>query len=134
MASRSLDDLDSRFRVKVQALLDQAKEMQIPLRVVYTLRTVAEQEEAVKKGRSKTMHSMHLPHPPEGKALAVDVVPEVLLKEKNYSPSSPLWWEIGGIITKLGMRWGGQWDRPEPPVVGKVPKYFWDPGHAEAKE
>lgn len=133
MASRSLDDLDSKFRVKVQELLTQAQEMGILLRVVYTLRTIAEEEEAVKKGRSKTMHSMHLPHPPENKALAVDVVPEVLLHEVNYKPESPLWWEIGAIGVKLGLRWGGQWDRVQPPQVGKVPAYFFDPGHFEAR-
>jgi peptidoglycan L-alanyl-D-glutamate endopeptidase CwlK len=129
--TRSLADLDSRFRPLVDKLLMDADDAGIPLTVICTLRTVAEQAAAVKSGRSKTMNSKHLPQPPEGKSLAIDVVPKALTKRPNWDPANPLWWRLGEIGKALGLRWGGQWNRHEAPPLGRVPDYFFDPGHFE---
>lgn len=131
MPSRSLNDLDSRFRPLVNQFIAQCEAANVPLTITYTLRTQTEQDAAVVAHRSEVTHSMHEAHPPEGKALAIDVCPTVLIQEPNYAPASPLWWQIGEIGKALGMRWGGQWSRPEPPPVGHVPAYLFDPGHFE---
>ncbi len=129
MASRSLNDLDSRFRVLANQLIADCEKANIPVRIITTLRTYKEQEEAVRIGTSWTMKSMHLPHPPEGKSLAIDIVPTVLLTEKNWAPKHPLWWQIGAIGMKLGLRWGGAWDGKVSPVGSTKPR--WDAGHFE---
>lgn len=132
MPSRSLDDLSPRIRPRADQLLANADDAGIPLTVTYTLRTQAEQDLAIAEHRSQVAHSMHEPQPPDNLSLAFDVCPSVLLTEPNYCPTSSLWWEIGEMGKALGLRWGGQFSRPEPPPVGQPPKdHFFDPGHFE---
>ena len=65
----SLDHLQPQFRVKVFELLARAVEQRIPVIVTCTLRTAAEQADAVKRGVSWRSHSLH------EDGLAVDIVP-----------------------------------------------------------
>lgn len=134
--SVSLDDLDSRFRPLADRLLAALAAAGFPARVTYTLRTLAAQEVAKAQGRSKTIKSKHLPQPPDGKSLAIDVCPECLIGMVNYAPLDPRWWKVGEIGKALGLRWGGQWDRPAPPPVGQPftdREFLWDPGHFEMR-
>ena len=130
MASRLLSDLDPRFRPLASRLIEECRAVAIPVTVITTLRSFKEQEQAVASGTSWTMKSKHLPHEPEGKSLAIDICPTALLTEKNWAPKHPLWWRIGAIGRRLGLRWGGDWSGVGPSEVG-VPRKKWDPGHFE---
>lgn len=58
--SRDVNKLKQQFRASVKQLIKEAKDQGIPVLVTDTTRTVAEQEELVRKGFSKTMKSKHL--------------------------------------------------------------------------
>ena len=122
--SRSLDDLDSRFKIIVFEFLARLTEEQILVLVVNTLRTPEEQSAAVKNGFSGTMNGKHLPQPPEKKSRAIDICPYLEFQLKGpdklqWDASDPIWTKIGLIGEKLGLRWGGRWKQPH------------DPGHFE---
>lgn len=123
--SRSLNDLNPIFRPLADHFLAKIREAGIVVTIICTLRSQLEQDANVANGVSKVKKSKHQ----EG--LAIDICPSALLHEKGWAPASPIWWELGEIGKSIGLRWGGQWSRPAPPPVGKVPKYFWDPGHFE---
>lgn len=128
MSSRSLDDLDSRFRPLAEELLAKSAAAGIHLTVICTLRSVHEQELAVRSGVSWTLRSLHLPQPPEDKSLAIDVCPTRLLTEKNWAPLSPLWWVVAEIGVGIGLTSGMDWNHQGLPPVGESrPK--WDAGH-----
>lgn len=130
--SRALDDLDDRIKPLAFELIARAAEHGIPLLLVDTLRTPAEQAVNVARGVSWTLHSRHLPQPPDGKALAFDVVPYSLYNDNgpdklNWSEDHPSWAIIGQIGLKLGLTWGVtrsgtridlghfEWRVPDPP-------------------
>lgn len=104
--SRNLDDLDLRLRPLADQLIARANAEVCPVTVITTLRTPQAQAQAVADGVSWTLHSLHLPQPPEGKSLAIDIAPTELIPTKGWSPSSPLWAQIGAIGQELGLKWG----------------------------
>ncbi len=133
-ADRSMFDLAPGFRTLADVLISRwlATHPGNPLIPIPTLRSQSAQDTAVSTGHSLTHHSEHLAHPPDGKSWAMDAVPHSLLSKPNYSPSDPLWWDLGALATSLGLRWGGMWDRPAPPPVGFPPRdrsAMWDPSH-----
>ncbi len=133
MPSRALDDLTADFRIFANQVLATwlAKHPDDPLVVTFTLRTEAEQEAAFKAGRSEVQrHGTHEAHAPDGKSWAMDVAPKSVLGLPNWDPTNELWWELGEIVLSLGLRWGGCWEHPMPPV-GKIPPWLFDPGHVE---
>lgn len=132
MASRDLSDLDSRFRPLVDRFIEECGAAGISLRIITTLRGTEEQAAAAAHGVSWTLKSKHLPQLPEGKSHAIDVCPVQLLEEKGWAPKHPLWWQIGAIGRRLGLRWGGNWSGSAPMEVGR-PNPKWDPGHFEWK-
>lgn len=121
---RSLDELDPIFRPLVDQLLANVREAGIPISIICTGRSQAEQDANVAHGVSQVKVSKHQ------QGLAIDICPHSLLDKKGWAPADPLWWKIAGIGLSLGLRWGGKWEHPMPPV-GKVPEYFFDPGHFE---
>lgn len=127
MPSRSLDDLDPRFGVIAVQFLGQVRDACIPITIICTRRSQAEQDAAVAHGVSQVKHSKHQD------GLAIDICPNELLDKKGWEPSSPLWWKLAEIGRGMGLRWGGCWDHPLP-QVGKVPSWFFDPGHFEYVE
>lgn len=130
MASRNLSDLDSRLLPIAQELIAKSAAAGVPLTIVCTLRSMQEQELSVQHGTSWTLKSMHLPHPPEGKSLAIDVVPTSLMGEKWWAPKNPLWWVVAQIGVDLGLKSGMDWhDQGLPPVGQDRPSF--DPGHLE---
>lgn len=132
MSSRSLADLDPRFRPIAEKLIAECEAAGIPITVICTLRSLAEQQQAVNHGVSWTMHSKHLPQPPQGKSLAIDIAPTALLSQKNWAPGDPLWWVVAGTAQRLGLRSGADWADIGLPPVGHV-RPSWDPGHSEMK-
>lgn len=121
---RSLDELDDRFRPLAEKLLAKVREAGIPVSIICTGRSQAEQDHARLIGVSEVKVSKHQA------GLAIDICPNELLDKKGWAPSSPLWWKIAEIGIGLGLRSGLKWDHPMPPV-GKVPPWFFDPGHLE---
>lgn len=122
--SRSLDDLDPVFGSIAVKLLAAIRDAGIPVAIICTRRSQGEQDAAVAHGVSQVKVSKHQ------KGLAIDLCPNSLLDQKGWAPASPLWWQMGEIGRAMGLRWGGCWDHPMPPV-GKVPSWFFDPGHFE---
>lgn len=93
-----------------------------------TGRTLQEQKVNLAAGRSWTLHSKHLPQPPEMKSEAFDAVPKALVSLKYWGwngtieTSDPRWLKVGEIGEALGLEWGGRW-----PV--NPPRSRPDPGH-----
>ena len=111
MASRKLDDLQPKMKLKAFELLARCLEIGIPLVIVTTLRDSTEQAQKVKDGLSWTLNSRHLPQAPDGKSLAIDVCPyeKYLLHGDDklmWDDSDPSWQKIGNIGTSLGLKWG----------------------------
>lgn len=105
--SRSLDDLSDRFRPLAFQLLARCVEAGIPVLVVDTLRTSAEQAENIKKGVSWTPHSKHLTGD------AIDICPyqqyDAHGPDKLLWTDDPVWTRIGLLGEAIGLRWGGRW-------------------------
>lgn len=132
--SRRLDDLSSRFRPHAAMVLARLVERGIPVMIVDTLRTQAEQAKNVQNGTSATMLSKHLPRrlrmtlvendPDAEKADAMDIAPYEMYAmhgpdKLQWNTDDPVWQVIGTIIEAEGLRWGGRWHKP------------YDPGHME---
>jgi len=114
MSTRSLDDLDGRFKPVVFEFLSRLTEAKIPVLIVSVLRTIEEQQQNITNGVSWTMNSKHLPQPPNGKSLAIDLVPyqQFLLNGEDklqWDGSDPVWQKMAVIATGLGMRCGYFW-------------------------
>lgn len=128
--SRDLADLDSRFYPLAVLLIANCQTLNCPVTIITTLRSLPEQEQAVANGVSWTMKSKHLPQPPEGKSLAIDLCPTEYLTMKNWNPTGPLWWLIAKAAIDLGLRSGMDWHGIGLPPVGLTRPSF-DPGHCE---
>lgn len=106
--SRRLDDLSPRFRPLAIELVARCVEAGIPVLIVDTLRTKAEQEENIRKGVSWTANSKHL------SGDAIDIVPFDVYNlhgpdKLQWVSSDPVWQRIGALGEALGLRWGGRW-------------------------
>lgn len=121
--SRALDDLDVEFRLIAFELLARFCEAGIPVLIVNTLRTQAEQDAALASGHSWTTRSRHLV------GMAIDVCPYAQFNlhgpdKLAWDASDPAWQTLGKIGHQLGLRWGGAWvqrdvghfELPVPPV------------------
>lgn len=110
---RDLNELASYFLPLAQALIDGCSAVGVPVRIITTGRTPAEQEEKLAQGVSWVSVSKHEPQPPEGKSEAIDVVPLSVLSEHkpDWDPTHPDWQVIGRIGKELGLRWGGDWTK-----------------------
>lgn len=116
--SRSLDDLDPRFKPMAMELLARCVEAKIPVMVLDTLRTEAEHQDNLKRGVSWTRRSKHLANPSSGKSCAIDIAPyqQFLLygpDKLQWDADDPAWQKIGRIGEKLGLRWGGRWKQKD---------------------
>ena len=109
--SRALNDLDSRLRPIAFEHLARCIEAKVPVMIIDTLRTTAEQEVNIANGVSWTMNSKHLPQPPEGLALAYDLCPYAVYQadgpdKLNWDDTHRDWQIIGSIGERLGLKWG----------------------------
>jgi D-alanyl-D-alanine carboxypeptidase-like protein len=119
----SLDELASYFRPLAEQLIERCSAAGIPVRIEDTGRTPVEQVQKLSTGQSWTKNSKHLPQPPEWKAEAIDLVPEIILEQnkKNWDPTNPVWLKMGEIGESLGLVWGGRWIH--------INNGIGDPGH-----
>lgn len=137
MADRSLDSLSSIFKPIIFELLARLLERGEPVMIIETGRTSAEHAQQLAAGASAVSVSKHQPRSDRGftlatlavqadldKADAIDLAPyaQFTLHGANklqWDASDPAWLVIGEEAEKLGLRWGGRWDKPV------------DPGHCE---
>ena len=137
--SRSLDDLTTRFRPMAVQLIAYIVEDGIAAMIVDTLRTEAEHLANLKAGTSGTALSKHLPLRLRwpGGTLPADLVPNDRDRSDaidlapfeqyqlhgpdklKWDATDPVWLRMGEIGERLGLRWGGRWEKPR------------DPGHFE---
>lgn len=109
--SQALDDLDPRFKVLAIELLARLVEAKLPVLIVETRRTPAQQAINLAKGVSWVVHSKHLD------GLAMDLVPYSVYTlapggdKLEWDGSNPAWQTIGRIAKSLGLRWGGDWQQ-----------------------
>lgn len=138
--SRSVDDLDPTFQPRAFELVARCTGRGVPLMIVDTLRTPEEQRANLARGVSKTQHSLHLPQPPLGKAKAMDVCPYSIFQlhgpdKLQYDTRDPAWTIVREEAKRLGLRWGGDWRRPNEPDYLELrdPRTVnpYDPGHVE---
>ena len=114
--SRALNDLTPEFKPLAIELLARCAEAKIPVMVMDTLRTDAEQEMNIANGVSWTKDSRHLPQPATGLSDAIDIAPYLIYQahgpdKLNWDAEDPIWQKIGAIGERLGLRWGGRWKR-----------------------
>lgn len=105
--SRQLDDLAPVFKPLAYELLARSVEAMIPVLIVNTRRTAAEQAINVANGTSQVAHSKHQD------GLAIDVVPYHVFQEYGddklqWHEDDPAWAKLGAIGERLGLRWGGR--------------------------
>jgi peptidoglycan L-alanyl-D-glutamate endopeptidase CwlK len=126
MASRDLDDLNSRVKPLAKTLLQRALKAGIPLTVICTLRSMDEQAALYAQGRTKPGPIVTYARPGfsyHNFGLALDVVPTRLLTLKNWGETPDyrdearaLWDQLGSIGVDVGLTWGGDFaelkDRP----------------------
>jgi len=103
--SRALDDLSPRMRPVADRFLAKLMEARIPVMIVTTSRTQAEQEDAVKRGVSWTLKSKHLTGD------AIDVAPYDIYDlhgpdKAEWDEDDPIWLKIGAIGQECGLKWG----------------------------
>ena len=92
-----------------------AKQTPQPFKVVYGIRTLQAEKQAVATGHSTTMHSRHLPNK-EGVSCAVDVA-ALVSGVVSFAPGhektvfGQIWQQIKDSATTLGIpvEWGGDW-------------------------
>jgi peptidoglycan L-alanyl-D-glutamate endopeptidase CwlK len=108
--SRALDDLVPEMRSKAFELIARCCEAGIPVMIIDTLRTEAEQRQYVARGVSWTLNSKHLT------GHAIDLCPYAQFELHGpdrlaWNTDEPAWQVIGEIGEQLGLTWGGRWNR-----------------------
>jgi hypothetical protein len=107
--SRALDDLVPELRVKAFELIARCAEAGIPVFIVDTLRTPAEQDIYLRTGASWTTQSKHLT------GRAIDICPYELYTAAPggdkllWNIENPMWEKIVKIGERLGLRAGARW-------------------------
>ena len=110
MPSRKLDDLDPIFRPRAFEFLARLTEATIPVLIINTGRTAAEQAEYLRTGASWVQRSKHQD------GLAIDICPWEIFQLRGpdkleWDADDPIWTKIGAIGEKLGLVWGGRWKK-----------------------
>ena len=92
-------------------LLAQCVEANIPVMIIDTLRTEAEQQVNIATGVSWTKQSKHLTGD------AIDICPYEIYSlapggdKLAWNAPSVIWDRLGSIGERIGLRWGGRWQQ-----------------------
>jgi len=78
---------------------------------IETMRDIEMQKHYLQIGASATLHSMHLPQPPNGLSLAFDIAPLAYLHIKLWNPNGALWLKIAEFSKSIGLEPGAYWKR-----------------------
>lgn len=143
MAERSLDALSSDFYPKACEFLARVTARGVCLLIVQTRRTLAEHQDHIASGASNVTFSKHLPRHLRGFSDDISLGPDLLSRTSDLDKSDAMdvapydifqlhgpdklqwtlkdgaWLIIGEEAERLGLRWGGRWQKPV------------DPGHVE---
>lgn len=116
--SRALDDLTAEMKIKACVLIARAAEQGIPVMIVFTGRTQAEQDELYAQGRTKpgqivtwTRDSKHVMKAPSFKSTAIDICPYETYQlhgpdKLQWNDDDPAWAILGHIGESIGLKWG----------------------------
>ncbi len=104
----TLDSLAPVFKPLAMELLARCVEQRVPVVIVNTRRTDAEQADALAR------HVSWVPHSKHQDGLAMDIAPyETWVAHGTnkilWDGSDPIWLRLGVIGEGLGLRWGGRW-------------------------
>jgi hypothetical protein len=104
----SLDALDPRFKPIAMELLARFVEARIPVFIINTRRTPAQQAAAIASGHSWVQHSKHLD------GLAIDVCPLQQYSlhgpvKLDWNASDPIWEQMAQLAEALDLRCGYRW-------------------------
>lgn len=126
MGTTAINDMDYRFKNVAMEFLARLTESHIPVAIINVLRTPEEQADNLAKGVSWTSKSLHLPQPPDGRSLAMDICPYAQFEihganKLQWDASDPVWDKIGNLAESLGLRWGGRWQQRDMGHVEWVP-------------
>lgn len=107
---KKLKSLNFDFRTRVEKVLDALRKRGFKPKIFYGWRSVAVQEELVKKGRSKVHFSFHNAQLPDGtpNAYAADIVDERWGWEQGAEDNG-YWAALGEEARKQRLVWGGDW-------------------------
>lgn len=129
------------MRPRAVELLARLVERGVMVCIVDTLRTEAEQAEALRAGRSATRWSRHLPRrlrramppgdPDADKADAMDLAPYAIYAlhgpdKLQWDTTDVVWRTIGELAESLGLVWGGRWQHPHDPGHVELPRAIWE--------
>jgi hypothetical protein len=120
--SRALDDLHPKSKPAFYVLLARATEAGIPLQIVFTGRTEAEQIALYAIGRTDgqpaskqvtwTLDSKHvMSQKQDMKSLAIDICPFEMFQihganKLQWDTADPVWEKLGEIGQAAGLKWG----------------------------
>jgi peptidoglycan L-alanyl-D-glutamate endopeptidase CwlK len=113
VSSRSLDDLDPKFRFYVDNFVVATKSAGLDVLIYCTYRSNEEQDQLYAQGRTAPGHivtNAQAGQSAHNYRLAFDGCP--LLNGKpiwNEPLSGPHWTQYGQIAVACGMEWGGNW-------------------------
>lgn len=107
---KKLLSLEANFRSKVKGVLEALTKGGFQPKIFYGWRSVAVQQELVKKGRSKVKFSFHNAQMPDGtpKSYAADIIDQ----RWGWNPAAEtngFWKALGQEANKRGLVWGGDW-------------------------
>lgn len=137
MPDRSLDSLSSDFYPLACQWIARVAARGVAVMVIQTSRTWEEHKANLAAGTSGTALSLHLPRifrweptlavlSPDDKLKsdAMDIAPYEVYASHGpdkiaWDTKNPAWGIIGEEAERVGLRWGGRWQKP------------FDPGHAE---
>ena len=108
----NLDSLAPVFKPLAVMLLARLVEARLPVLIVNTRRTQAEQDAAIARHVSWVIHSKHQD------GLAIDIAPYDIYAlhgddKVQWDTNDPVWLKMGQIGESLGLRWGGRWTQKD---------------------
>lgn len=113
MSSRSLGDLDARFRPFVDSFIAECASVNLDILIYCTYRSNEEQDQLYAQGRTEPGHivtNAQAGQSAHNYRLAFDGCPLMAGKPMWQEPlSGPHWAQYGQIAQSCGMEWGGAW-------------------------
>jgi hypothetical protein len=104
---QKLGSLEPSFRAKVERVLARLKAKGYSPKLDYGWRSVAYQQELVRKGVSKATFSWHNVTDSKGEPMALAA--DIIQTKPDWNTSNPFWKAVGEAARAEGLVWGGDW-------------------------